>query len=196
MSCPFCQLDSTKYYNEIIEETKNFRIIPGLGALTPGYILILPKKHCYSMTNFNAELMLEYQNIIHKYRKLFKSIYHKYPIIFEHGTPDPCGLCASCVIHAHTHIINHHYQNEEAIIQQLNFQKINNLTEIKKDQNYIYYQNHQGQEYITYNFEPISQIMRIFIAQDLNIKDQYDWRAFPFENNIHQTINDLKNKLK
>lgn len=190
--CPFCKLDTSLFYNQIIEETDNFVIIPGIGALVSGYILILPKRHAYCMTKFDVGMMKEYNSILEKYRQKFKEIYGKYPIVFEHGTPDPCGLCANCVIHAHTHIINHNYKNEAEIINKLNFIRINELNDIEK-KNYIYYKNPQGIDYITYDFEPISQIMRIFIATDLNMKEKYNWRKFPFEDNIYKTIEDLKN---
>ena len=38
--------------------------------------------------------------------------------------------------------------------------------------------------YITYNFKPISQQMRIFIANDLKISNDYNWRTSNFTNNI------------
>ncbi len=102
VGCAFCKLDKKLFYNKIIEETNNFIIIPCLGSLVPGYILILPKRHTYCMTEFDKEIMEEYNSILEKYREKFKRLYGKYPIVFEHGTPDPCGLCANCVIHAHT----------------------------------------------------------------------------------------------
>ena len=192
VGCTFCKPDKELFYNKIIEETNNFIIIPCLGSLVPGYILILSKRHTYCMTKFNKEIMEEYNSILEKYREKFKRVYGKYPIVFEHGTPDPCGLCANCVIHAHTHIVNHNYKNEQEIINKLNLVKINGLNDIES-RNYIYYKNPQGIDYITYDFEPISQIMRIFIANDLDMKEKYDWRKFPFEENIYKTIEDLEN---
>lgn len=191
IGCPFCKLDKSLFYNSIIEETSNFIVKPCLGALVPGYILILPKKHVYCMTQFNLEIMAEYIAILEKYRRKFKELYGKYPIVFEHGTPEPCGLCANCVIHAHTHIVNHNYKNEQDIINKMNFKIISSLKTIE-DKNYIYYKSSDGKEYITYDFEPISQVMRIFIAEDLDIKEKYDWRRFPFEENIYKTLEDLK----
>lgn len=189
--CPFCKLDNSQFYNEIIEETNNFYIIPGLGALTKGYILVLPKKHVYYMTGFEDTVLDEYNNILEKYRNKFKNIYGKYPIIFEHGTLDPCGICANSVIHGHTHIINHNYKNEKEIINTLNMKKIINLYNVKKN-NYIYYKSPKGIDYITYDFEPVSQLMRIYVARDLGIEEKYNWRQFPFENNIKKTIEELK----
>lgn len=72
-----------------------------------------------------------------------------------------CKLCNSCTYS----IVNHNYKNEQEIINKLNLVKISGLNNIEK-KNYIYYKNPQGIDYITYDFEPISQIMRIFIAKD------------------------------
>lgn len=62
-----------------------------------GYILILPRKHACCMTKFNMEIMKEYN-------------------FFGHDTPNSYSLCANYVIHAHTHIVNHNYKNEQEII--------------------------------------------------------------------------------
>lgn len=195
--CPFCNLDTSIYYNEIIDETDNFRIVPCIGSLVDGYVLVLPKKHVYCMTSFSADITEEYNNILKKYRNIFKKIYGKYPIVFEHGTPDPCGICANCVIHGHTHIVNHNYKNENEIINKLRLKTINNIFDIEKKKNYIYYMSPKGKEYVTYDFEPISQIMRIFIARDLGIEKEYNWRLYPFDDNIKSTIKKLKeNNIK
>lgn len=137
IGCPFCKLDKSLFYNSIIEETSNFIVKLCLGALVPGYILILPKKHVYCMTQFNLEIMAEYIAILEKYRRKFKELYGKYPIVFEHGTPDPCGLCANCVIHAHTHIVNHNYKNEKDVISKMNFKIISSLKTIEDKIIYI-----------------------------------------------------------
>lgn len=62
--CTFCNLDVSSFYNEILEETNHFRIISGIGAITEGYALIIPKKHVYCMTDFDKETIDEYINII------------------------------------------------------------------------------------------------------------------------------------
>ena len=57
--------------------------------------------------------------------------------------------------------------------------------------------NSMGNQYITYEFEPISQMMRIYIAKDLEIQNKYDWKKYPFTENVIQTIKKLlteKNK--
>lgn len=188
---PFCNIDHSEFYNKKIEETENFIVTPGLGCLVRGYVLITAKEHVSCMTEFNKETLFEYNELIEKYRLKFKKIYGKYPIVFEHGTPQKDTVGANSVAHGHAHIFNHNYKDEKEIIKNLNMGKIDNIFSIKSE-NYIYYKNPRGIDYITYDFEPISQIMRIYIAKDLNIEEKFNWRENPFYENIKQTIEDLE----
>ena len=193
MSCPFCQLDSSDISNTIIEETKDFIVTPSKGSLCTGYILIIPKVHITSINDLKDKS--ELIKIIKKYREIFKSKYGKYPIIFEHGTytQDNKSSCSS-VIHAHLHIVNHNFLNEESIIQDLNMSQVDiNEFFLNTNKNYISYISPDYKFYITYNFKAISQIMRIKISKDLNIDNMFNWRNFNFENNIINTIKTLKN---
>lgn len=82
-NCRFCNFDSSKIFNTILEETDNFLVIPALGSLVDGYVLIITKEHLYNMNQLDNELKVEYFNLVNKYRKLFMKIYGKYPIVFE-----------------------------------------------------------------------------------------------------------------
>lgn len=192
-NCIFCVIDESKKYNTIIEETDNFLVLPAVGSLVDGYLLIVYKKHLYSLSSIKEEVKNEYISLINKYRELFKEKYGKYPIVFEHGSPDPKSFCASCLIHAHSHIVNHNFTNEKEILNKENFKKIKSFYDVKKDTNYIYYKNDNGIDYVSYDFEPISQLMRLFVAKDLKIEDKYNWRTNMFEENIEKTINNFKN---
>ncbi|MCI9274619.1 MAG: methyltransferase domain-containing protein [Clostridia bacterium] len=192
-NCEFCELDKSQVYNTIIEETKNFYIKVSLGAIVEGYILIISKKHINSMQELNENERIEYLDIIKKYRNRFFEKYNKFPIVFEHGTSKKQELSASSIVHAHTHIVNHNYFNEENILKKLNLKKINSDFNLEiNDKSYIFYISPNGESYITYDFKPISQIMRIFIARDLNMEDKYDWKKNSFIENIVVTINKLK----
>ena len=197
--CVFCDLDKTRIYNTILEETDNFIVIPTLGALVDVYVLIVAKKHLYNMNTLNKKQKKELFNLIKKYRSIFKNIYGKFPIIFEHGSiKEESYKSASSVVHAHIHIVNHNYVNEKDILNQLNFKQTDDYNNLNK--NYIFYISPNNLKYITYNlkyitynFEYISQIMRRLIAKDLGFADKYNWRNEIFIKNVISTINNIKN---
>lgn len=193
LKCPFCNIDKSKLENTILDETKNFYVIPAVGSLVDGYILVTSKRHINSMSELTIDEMREYQILINKYRKIFKFIYTKFPIVFEHGSPIENETKANSVLHAHTHIVNHHYKNEEFLIKKMNFKIINKMSDMSRSKNYIFYLSPNNKTYITNNFNPISQIMRVEIANDINMPYEYDWRQSRFEDNIIFTINNIKN---
>ena len=196
MSCIFCTLDKSKRENTILEETTYFYVIPAVGSLVVGYVLILCKRHIYSMVELNNKEQKEYENLIEKYRNIFKNIYKKYPIVFEHGSPNIENKTkANSIDHAHTHIVNYQYKNEEKIIKNLNFNPIGELTQLTKKQNYILYINPNKVIYMTTNFPSISQLMRLVMAKELKIESKYKWQKETFKENIEQTIIDITTSL-
>lgn len=196
MSCIFCTLDKSKRENTILEETTYFYVIPAVGSLVVGYVLILCKRHIYSMAELNNKEQKEYEDLIEKYRNIFKSIYKKYPIVFEHGSPNIENKTkANSIDHAHTHIVNYQYKNEEKIIKNLNFNPIGELTQLTKKQNYILYINPNKVIYMTTNFPSISQLMRLVMAKELKIESKYKWEKETFKENIEQTIIDITTSL-
>ena len=194
MNCVFCDIDKNKIENTIIDESDNFIVLPTIGALVDGYLLIVNKKHINSMSELNENERIEYEFLLEKYRKMFKNIYNKFPIIFEHGSPIS-DMKASSVIHAHTHIVNHQFVNEDMIVKKLNFKRIDNLNYSSKEQNYIMYINQQNVCYVSYNFESISQMMRKLIAKDLGYENKFDWKKEMFMGNINSTIRKFKKEI-
>ena len=50
MNCVFCNIDKSRPENTIIEESDNFIVLPTIGALVDGYLMIVSKKHINSMS--------------------------------------------------------------------------------------------------------------------------------------------------
>jgi len=191
--CVFCNINTTKIYNTILDVTDNFIVMPTLGSLVDGYVLIVSKHHIYNMAELSNKEKEEYIKLINKYREVFHKIYGKYPIVFEHGTSrNDITLTSSSVIHAHTHIVNHSFKNELEIINDLNL-KETDINNILSDKNYIFYISQDGKKYITYNYKSTSQLMRILIAKDLGYETKYNWKNDAFLDNIEKTINKIRN---
>lgn len=190
--CIFCNIDKDKIYNKVLAETDNFIVLPALGSLVEGYVLIVSKRHLYNMVELADSEKDEYMELLNKYRYIFNKIYGKYPIIFEHGMSRlDIENGASSVVHAHTHIVNFNFNNEGTVTKELNFEEIEEINNIDSNKNYIFYISHSGKKYITYNFEKKSQLMRILIAKELGFMDKYNWKEEPFTDNIIKTIEKL-----
>lgn len=193
MDCVFCNIDNSKVENTIIDESDNFFVLPSIGSLVDGYLLIVSKRHINSMAELMENERIEYEFLIKKYRNLFKNNYNKFPIIFEHDCPVVnSDMKASSIVHAHTHIVNHKFIDGNTIIKKLNFNRIDNLSHISKEKNYIMYINPDNVCYLTNRFEPVSQMMRKIIAKDLGYENKFDWKKEMFVENINSTIKKFK----
>lgn len=190
-NCPFCFVKDN-LFNTLIEETKYFYVRPTVGSIVVNYLLIIPKRHITSFSSLNDKEQKDFVLIINKYRQLFYKKTNKYPIIFEHGTCD--NNSSSSIIHAHIHIVGHNYLNEKEIINDLNMEKIDfkNIFNNKYNKSYILYINQENDVYITYNFKKESQKMRKYIANDIGKNNKWNWKKYPYINNVKQTIKNFK----
>lgn len=188
--CNFCKFDKKRIENTIIEETENFYVMPTLGSLVDGYVLIVSKKHINSMNELTGKEKEEYFNLLSKYYNRFAEVYGKNPIVFEHGTIDTNNT-ASSVIHAHTHIVNHKYKNQEFMVKNLNFMPIEKKIDFE-NKSYIFFIDNNFDFFISYEFNSVSQLMRRYIAEDLGLANMYDWKIYRFIENLKSTINKLK----
>jgi len=191
-NCTFCNFDTNRIENTIIEETKHFYILPALGSFVEGYLLLVSKRHVLAMSELNLEEKVEFLSIIQKYQNLFLKLYGTYPIIFEHGTVNSALNSANSVSHAHIHLVNHKYLNEANVLIEQNFALIPLDSFPEVNRNYIWYMNQNNQSYVSYDFAPISQLMRIYIARDLGIENTFNWRENPMYENIEKTIEKFK----
>lgn len=175
-------------YNMENSETDNFFITGNLGSLVDGYNLIISREHILSMSASNNKK--EYIDLINEFRKMYKEIYGIEPIIFEHGSNIMEENKANSIDHAHTHIINHKYLDEDKIIKDLGLielSSIEELLEYGKNINYISYISNNGKFYIGEVKKKNSQIMRKYIAEDIGKKDTWDWRKYPYLENTFET---------
>ena len=190
--CIFCNLDFDKVENTVICETQNFRVIPTVGSLIEGYVLIVTKNHINSLSELTREQKIEYENLVSEILQVFQKVYGRTPILFEHGTPNiQNSMSATSIIHAHSHIVNFNFKNESEILEKYNFTPIRNFKDVKKE-NYIYYVSDNETKYVSYNFDSISQLMRILIANEIDKGEQYNWRKFDFKENIVTMLNKFK----
>ena len=101
-SCVFC--DSVE---NILEETDNFYVKVGIGIVTAGHVMVIPKYHYKAMGAIKSDLINEYLTLKEKvYKKISKNFSE--PFLVEYG-----GYAQS-VFHAHLHFIpktGNGYQN-------------------------------------------------------------------------------------
>lgn len=187
-------------YNQILFESHNFRVIPSIGALVQGWLLIIPKEHYISMgTIKDMNLQLELEELISKVGSIVKQEYGEY-IVFENGAYCKDKLVGCGVDYAHIHIlptkidIINSLENDSNI--KYDWKEINNISAcieyINHNKPYLLIQDQQKKIRITTDDNIPSQLFRKVIANSLNLAGKYDWKQYPFIDNVIETINVYK----
>jgi diadenosine tetraphosphate (Ap4A) HIT family hydrolase len=209
--CSFCaEFNSDKNYNlfhdlvgarfsltnRVIQETNQWIIIPSLGSFWPGYVLILPKKHFFSVGAMPEQYYDYLQRLLRCVKGKIQRIYSSKVIAFEHGAVSSSIAGGACSDHAHIHLLPYsgnilsslpatEYQVNE--IYSFNSLKV----AVKNGSPYLFYQSSSNRMFIIRSNEIPSQIIRKIIAKQSGIPDKWDWKNNLFHENIISTINDL-----
>ena len=119
--CIFCQMAKYKgfsnleKYNQFVEkpvdciiyESPSFYVVPELGALKQGFLMIVPKEHILSVAQFPEELMPEYLEVCKDVEEILLKAFNGKSVAFmEHGS-GPSGKTShkKSIVHAHTHVV-------------------------------------------------------------------------------------------
>src|SRR3989442_10265909 len=95
---------SAEDWNDPLYESSGFVVIPSLGSLVKGWLLIVPKRHVISAAMLDEEAVAELGFITQRVAEILASHYGS-AIVFEHG-PSCVSREAGCgVDHAHVHML-------------------------------------------------------------------------------------------
>ncbi len=184
--------------SDIILETNNCLAIAGFGALTEGYVLILPKVHYLSIGALPHEYLSEVTELKETIGTMIVDLYGQVTF-FEHGMSS-CSFSGGCIAHAHIHAIpcisdfRPHLQLDFPEIQ------INDLSELSKfaeaNISYIFYENVSKDKFVYIATETTpSQYLRKLWANFARKPEEWNWGIFVGKENVARTIERMRKYL-
>lgn len=196
----FKRLLGDKITSRKIFETENFVVLPSVGQIVEGYLLIMPKPHFTSMANMDKTLFPELEHVYSEVDRILKSNYTK-PIFFEHGVcRSEYQYNGSCIDHAHIHAVPAPVDVSDELAKKYKFtkiKKVSELGEIAHDKNYLYVDNGSGNKFIFEANNIQSQLIRYLIAEKLNTPKKGDWFLYSGKEEMLATIKRLsQEKMK
>src|SRR5688572_7165034 len=112
-SCEFCteltqdpnsrfkRLYSTQLPSRIIKRSDGFVVLPTLGQLFKGSLLVLPEEHVETFSSLSTEMLARLPDLLSELEVSTTRL--GMPLIFEHGAK--CFTGSGCgIYHAHMHI--------------------------------------------------------------------------------------------
>lgn len=180
----------------IVKETDNFVVMPTIGAIVEGYLLILPRVHYLSMAHLPRCLYPELEALHDEIRAILTATYAQKPIFFEHG-PMSCLLRGGCCAdHAHLHAVPLEVDLAPDIKTLYAERRIQFLIELRQQVQrsipYLFYEDPNGKRYVFDALEAIPQYLRQLVAKHTGLPERWDWRVSPGKAEILATIDRLR----
>lgn len=181
-------------WNYPLFESPNFVVLPSLGALIEGWLLLVPKKHFICMGAVPGSIAAEMQEMKDMICKHVQQYYGQV-CVFEHG-PSRANVSVGCgVDHAHLHIVPVAFDLISAVTPLLPEDTIWSGAKLeecqaafKRGEDYLYIEQPVGVGLIATNQGFGSQLFRRAIATQIGIANQFNWREYPQLPNVLVTI--------
>jgi diadenosine tetraphosphate (Ap4A) HIT family hydrolase len=190
-NCDFCEEFSgcnenafSRIYGQELKSrrllhSQGFVIVPSLGQIVEGHLLIVPVWHYTAFADIPTHLLAQFSQLYERVRSALSYVYG--PVLFfEHGVRGTrSGGCG--IDHAHMHALPFTGVNEpiEDLKRKHSFKPVRSISEINQQVSanspYIYYQQTNGLAWTgEVDFIP-SQYLRRILAESLGI-NSWDWR--------------------
>jgi ATP adenylyltransferase len=197
--CCFCQTFTTAQGNApwdtVLHDSGNFLVLPTRGALVPGWLLVIAKRHALCVGALSGAELDELTGCLATARSLVQENFGS-PTIFEHG-PSQAGTSLGCgVDHMHLHVAPLKFSLRKAVNSSFPQVKWQPLPDISATRSLFEAQTDYGlvkeptEETIYWCSPPtgVTQIFRRVIAAEIDTPDEFDYRTYPQFSNVAQTL--------
>jgi ATP adenylyltransferase len=199
-ACKFCQkFGGTNRGGQIADrvlfESENFVVVPTVGSIVPGWLLVVPRSHFLSIGSLDEAQFREFVTLqktaAEALRECFGSVY-----IFEHGAARECETVGCGVDHAHLHIVATSVDilaDAKALsTAHLQWRPVSGIQTTRsyatEQMPYVFVQPPYGDAWIGSANTIESQLIRKIIAAATGQPDCWDWKSHPFEDNARETV--------
>ncbi|SEM09631.1 hypothetical protein SAMN05444354_111144 [Stigmatella aurantiaca] len=185
----------------IVHSTDEHVVVPALGSIIEGYVMLVSKRHRSSVATLNAQNAANVQKDIDSVlARLEKQPGSDGWVVFEHGTTLDCGLKACCVDHLHLHLLPVNMDLASALATQLScearrIEALQDLRQVREAgaDNYIYVRNPDGKHYVLTPPAYSSQFVRQVLAERTGKAERWNWQHHPMEDDSIKTVRMFRN---
>ena len=206
-SCCFCQnLAATGVsapWDTVLHDSGNFVVVPTKGALVPGWLLIVAKRHTLCAGALSISELWELTSCLTSASDLVRENFGE-PTIFEHG-PCEAGTTLGCGIdHLHLHLAPLKFSLRRAVNDRFPNVEWKPLPDIAATRSL--FESRCGYGFVKEPTEErmywctppagVRQIFRRVIAAEIGVPDEFDYRTHPHLPNVLQTLAVLPQVLR
>lgn len=176
----------------VIFESGGFCIVPSLGQIVEGHLLIVPDHHICALADLAPEQILRLERLCQDVRSILTSAYGEC-IFFEHGIRK-VGSGGCGIEHAHMHALPVPLRAAPSVLAEMfegrRIRSLSNIKEELPDSSYIFFEDCCGGRSVFPIDRIPSQYMRKLVAESIG-KTDWDWRAGSHESELISTMHRL-----
>jgi diadenosine tetraphosphate (Ap4A) HIT family hydrolase len=201
-ACSLCHkisASSAQFWNVPLFESSSLTVVPSVGALVEGWLLIVPKTHAISSGALPKHLARDLYTMT---RFVYESVSFIYgtACIFEHGAVAR-GRAVGCgVDHAHVHVAPVECDLVAAVsplspteVRWRDADMVESCREaFEAGDDYLYVEQALSQGKIAQGPLFGSQLFRRAIAANAGVEEQFNWRDFPQIPTVEATVKKLE----
>ncbi|CCF62328.1 hypothetical protein IU438_21020 [Nocardia cyriacigeorgica] len=181
----------------LLYESENFIVVPGAGALVPGYTLIIPREHILSLGYLPDHLDTEFDTLLTGVKTWLTAEFGAEAHVFEHGAKNFREKGGACADHAHTQVAPIGTTDIYLTALQRDFTTTETSTYLDAARDtvargdghpylFTHSDTHGGAIAIATGAK--SQYFRRLLAAQISKPDEWDGVLFPFLDNMRATI--------
>jgi ATP adenylyltransferase len=188
--CRFCglaALDASAHLRDRwVAHSEHFVVIPSVGALVDGWVLVVPKSHLLSLGALPEELQPELADLAATMSESLEREYGQPVTRFEHGSSAAMQAVGCGVNHAHLHLVPLTFDvvadlalrhPDLAVVDHRG--GLASAPRRTRSGSYVYVRNGSGREVLILDTENESQLVRRMIASRLGVPGRWNWRDYP-----------------
>lgn len=185
--------------NCVLAETPGFVVVPSLGSLVPGWLLIVPKRPILNCGRLSAGERMELSGLVEEVTSRL-SVFPGTVFAFEHGSARPGSLTGCGVDQAHLHLVPLNFDLLTAVKRQADVawerhedlvpERYSELTALPE---YITIRDcASGAGLVGRPIHETSQWVRRVIAHELGRPNEWNYRVHDGQVQIAETLDRLK----
>jgi diadenosine tetraphosphate (Ap4A) HIT family hydrolase len=181
-------------FSRTLLRTEELAVVPSLGQIVEGYLLILPRVHFKAVGDLPANALNKFASISRQVGRVVEKEYGSF-ILFEHGTRSE-GMGGCGIYHAHIHMVPIARTADPITLLKSSFlhREFDDLEQLKTRSegllSYLLFQDSDKRLYV-FDTGPLpSQFMRKLLADALGVRE-WDWRAYGREERLIATMKRL-----
>lgn len=186
--------ESKPDYDWVIFETEHFAVLPSLGSLVAGWLLVVPKRQVANFSQLKQIEFRELSNLLADVKEKL-SVFPGAPFVFEHG--GPLGSSVSCgVDQAHLHIVPLRFDLIETVqsdpsVHWTDVDSVECLNRLLNVQDEYLYISNSTKSLLGKLEKPESQWFRRKIADAIGNANEWNYRDYPHLELMKETVNAL-----